>query len=59
MRADKNDATLECQDCGEVVRILSPAEAQRVAVNPYNFVVLCADCQQVNDRIERLHDYGS
>jgi hypothetical protein len=37
---------LECQDCGDKIRDLSPAEAQQVADNPYNFVVYCGPCQR-------------
>lgn len=33
--------TLDCQLCGDVVRVLTPAEAQQVAANPYNFIVYC------------------
>jgi hypothetical protein len=36
--------TLECQTCGEVLRYLSYAEAQRVADNPQNFIIDCKDC---------------
>ena len=35
---------LECQDCGEVLRELSAAEAQAVAARPYDFVVYCGPC---------------
>lgn len=35
---------LECQDCGEVLRELTPAEAQRVARAPYDFVCYCRSC---------------
>jgi hypothetical protein len=40
--------TLDCQACGNVVRVLTAAEAQRVAANPYDFVVYCRDrlCQE-------------
>ncbi|WP_159600239.1 hypothetical protein [Agromyces humi] len=36
--------TLDCQDCGRVLRKLTPAEAQRVAYRPYSFIVFCNDC---------------
>lgn len=41
--------TLDCQACGNVVKILTPGEAQQVAANPYNFVVYCRDrsCQEM------------
>lgn len=39
-------STLDCQDCGNVVRRLTDAEAQQVADNPYNFVVYCASCRR-------------
>jgi hypothetical protein len=32
---------LECELCGIVVRELTPAEADEVAANPYNFIVTC------------------
>lgn len=40
--------TLDCQACGNVIRVLNAAEAQQVAANPYNFVVYCRDrlCQE-------------
>lgn len=38
--------TLDCQDCGEVVRELTPAEAQQVALHPENFIVLCRQCHR-------------
>lgn len=41
---------LECQDCGDVVRELSAAEAQRVANRPYDFVVYCGPCQADRDK---------
>lgn len=37
---------LECQDCGDVVRELSDAEAQRVADSPYDFIVYCHSCRE-------------
>lgn len=42
-----DDPVLECQDCGAVLRTLSPAEAQKVAANPYNYVLYCALCQDI------------
>lgn len=38
-------ATLECQQCGVTVRALTPSEQQRVARDPYNFIVYCLDCE--------------
>jgi len=40
--------TLDCQACGNVIRILTAAEAQRVAERPYDFVIYCRDrlCQE-------------
>jgi hypothetical protein len=35
---------LECQQCGTVLKRLSPAESQRVALNPYGFVAFCGPC---------------
>lgn len=36
-----DDPTLDCQSCGETVRVLTFAEQQMVAANPYNYVVYC------------------
>lgn len=38
-------STLDCQDCGKVILILSAAQAQKVAANPYNYVLQCRTCQ--------------
>ena len=43
-----SDPTLDCQDCGVVLRRLTLAEAQQVAANPYNFIVFCRNCQPPN-----------
>lgn len=43
------DPVLECQDCGKVLRHLSPGEAQKVADNPYNFIAYCAMCTQLRE----------
>jgi len=37
--------TLDCQDCGVVMRWLSPAEAAEVARRPYDFIVYCPSCR--------------
>lgn len=42
--------TLDCQDCGDVVRVLTDAEAQAVARNPYNFVVYCPACGKAREQ---------
>lgn len=34
-------STLDCQACGKIMRVLSPEEAQKVAENPYRYVVYC------------------
>lgn len=41
-----DDPVLECQDCGTVVKRLTPGEAQQVAERPYNFVVYCDRCRK-------------
>lgn len=51
-------AVLECQDCGRFLRYLSNAEEQKVAANPYNYIIYCGPCGDVRKRIDRLHDYG-
>jgi len=38
--------TIDCQDCGVVLRELSPDEAQEVARNPYNFIFYCDTCKR-------------
>lgn len=38
--------TLDCQQCGDVVRRLTEAEARQVAGDPMRFVVYCATCQR-------------
>jgi hypothetical protein len=38
------EPTLECQDCGVVIRRLTQAEAQCVADRPYDFIVYCRPC---------------
>lgn len=40
--------TLDCQACGNVIRVLTAAEAQQVAARPYDFIVYCRDalCQE-------------
>jgi hypothetical protein len=40
-----SQSTLDCQDCGNVVRKLTDAEAQQVAAAPYNFIVYCGPCK--------------
>lgn len=46
------EPTLDCQDCGDVVRRLTLAEAQQVAANPYNYIVYCTICRR--DRAREL-----
>ncbi len=33
--------SLDCQDCGTVVRWLTDAEAQQVARDPYAYIAFC------------------
>lgn len=40
------DEVLECQDCGAVLRRLTPAEAQQMADRPDDFVAYCSDCRR-------------
>lgn len=48
------DKTLDCQECGEVLRVLTNAEAQKVSYNPYDYVFYCHSCQrQLQERIDR------
>jgi hypothetical protein len=46
------EPTLDCQTCGEVIRILSPAENQKVARNPQNYIVDCHLCQRELVRVK-------
>lgn len=46
------EPTLDCQSCGEILRKLTAAEAQRVAENPYNYIVFCTPCVRLGYHIE-------
>lgn len=35
---------LECQDCGIVIKELTPEEVRLVAANPQNFIIWCGPC---------------
>jgi hypothetical protein len=37
---------LECQDCGDDIRPLTPAERRDIVLNPYRYVVSCTTCQR-------------
>lgn len=39
-----DEEVLECQQCGCVLKRLTPAEAQQVALRPHNFVMYCTSC---------------
>jgi len=41
--------TLDCQDCGDVLWVLSAAERQEVAANPQNYVLLCGSCARLRE----------
>lgn len=48
------EETLDCQDCGAVLRVLTPAEAQQVARDPYKFIAYCGWCGQTRQKeVER------
>lgn len=52
-----DDATIDCQNCGDVLRILSNEERQEVSYNPYNYIFFCKSCKK--DEEERmLSEYG-
>lgn len=36
--------TLDCQDCGDVLRVLTQAEYKIVAERPYDFIFYCRLC---------------
>lgn len=38
------EPTLDCQQCGQILRYLSADETRRVAADPYAFVALCPEC---------------
>lgn len=42
-------STLDCQDCGRILHVLSPAEAQKVANDPYGYVLYCRTCAKDHD----------
>lgn len=46
--------TLDCQDCGDVIKRLTPSEAQQVAANPYNYIGYCIPCIR-DRRIDSRH----
>lgn len=48
-----NDDTLDCQDCGAPVMVLTPEQKRWVADRPYNFIVYCQYCKRDYAR----HDY--
>lgn len=46
---------LECQDCGKPLHVLTPAEAQKVAANPQNYIVWCRECRlRIREQLEKL-----
>jgi len=49
---------LECQECGDRLRLLTQQQAQMVARNPYNYVAYCLKCRK--DIIKQLEreEYG-
>lgn len=50
----RHNGTLDCQDCGDVVRYLSKEEAQMVAHDPYAFIGFCGPCGRTRmEEIER------
>lgn len=44
MYAPPGTPTLDCQNCGDTVKVLTDAEAQMVALDPYNYIAYCHDC---------------
>jgi hypothetical protein len=49
----ERQSTLDCQDCGDVVRKLTDSEALEVAREPYNFIVYCWSCKR-----DRMKEQG-
>lgn len=47
----RDEPVLECQTCGEIMRRLSAAEAQRVADRPYDFIAYCSPRCQPKDTL--------
>lgn len=41
-----SEPTLDCQTCGRVILVLTPAENQKVAANPHNYIMDCAACKR-------------
>lgn len=48
------EETLDCQDCGTVLRVLSPEEAQTVADKPHDYVRYCRSCAP--DRVREYEE---
>jgi hypothetical protein len=41
---------LECDDCGLPLHLMDRSQAQRVASNPYNYIVYCFACKADRER---------
>ena len=54
-------STLDCQQCGEVIRKLSLAEVRMVAESPYNYIAYCRLCRMDPDFLVDVTEdgYGS
>ena len=49
-----NEATIDCQGCGKVMRRLDESERREVAVRPYDFVWWCWDCRRQGLHVEEM-----
>lgn len=38
--------TLDCDQCGDILRTLTPEEELKVALNPYNYIAYCSYCRK-------------
>lgn len=44
--------TLDCQDCGKILKYLTYAEYQIVAQAPYNFIFYCDECKRDHKEVK-------
>lgn len=50
-----DEHTLDCQACGAALFSLTLAQQQRVADDPYAYVVFCRSCQELGAHIEEVY----
>jgi len=49
---------LECQTCGCQIKSLTMAEAQKIASNPYGFIIDCYECrrEEIDELARKLYE---